>query len=109
MVASGAVLVALERPLLGRILGDGIRVRVRVRRGSFQCVDWVRGASFRMEGDYGDTCPYCQQEQKSGVNGFPAFPVGGCWHGQQSKVCACVCVHVFIGESFLAVIRESGA
>jgi len=84
MVASGAVRVALERLLLGRILGEGIRVRVRVRRGSFQCVDGVRVASFCMEGDHGDPCPYCQQEQKSGVDGFPAFPVCGCWRGEQS-------------------------
>lgn len=60
MVASGAVRVALERPLLGRILGEGIPVRLSIRRGSFQCVDGVRGASLGMEGDHGDTCPYCQ-------------------------------------------------
>lgn len=57
MVASGAVLVALERPLLGHILGEGIRVRVRVRRGSFQCVDGVRGASLGVKDGQGDSSP----------------------------------------------------
>ena len=60
MVASGAVLVALERPLLGRNLGAVLPVLLSIRKGSSECGCGVKGATFRMEGDHGDTCPDCQ-------------------------------------------------
>jgi len=82
MVVSGAVRVVLVYPSQGRNPGAVLPVLLSIRKGSLLRVDWVRGATFRVEGNHGDTCPDCQQEQKSGVDGFPAFPVDGCWHGQ---------------------------